>query len=86
VAAVYVERIIPLSLTLVWSAALVWAALGLQADGYDNWGRFQRTVWPAEVAIVAAVVAQVAAWRGWYWPLRLLLHAAWIGLVIYQRV
>jgi len=83
----YAERIVPLGLALVWSVVLVWGAFfWFRFAGDQDWfGRFQRLVWPIEVAIVVAVVAQVAAWRGWYWPLRLLLHAAWIALVVYTR-
>ncbi|HKI31056.1 MAG TPA: hypothetical protein VKA46_04265 [Gemmataceae bacterium] len=83
----YAERIIPLGLTLIWSVALVWAAFWYRATGALDWfATMQRMGWRMEVAIAAAVVAQVAAWRGWYWPLRLLLHAAWIAPVVSARM
>jgi len=83
VTAAYAERIIPLALTLFWSAVLVWGAFWIGAAGPVDWfATFQGMAWRMEVVIVAAVMAQVAAWRGWYWPLRLLLHAAWIGSCI----
>jgi hypothetical protein len=83
----YAERIIPLGLTLIWSAVLVWGAFWYRATGALDWfATVQRMGWLMEVAIAAAVVAQVAAWRGWYWPLRLLLHAAWITPVVFARM
>jgi hypothetical protein len=83
----YVERIVPLGLALLWSAAIVWGAFWFRAAGDSDWFvNLQRLSWPLEVTIVVAVVAQVGAWRGWYWPLRLLLHATWIALVIYASV
>ena len=52
----------------------------------DWFWNMQRFLWSREAMLAALVVAQVATWRGWYWPLRLLLHAAWlvpwIGLVV----
>jgi hypothetical protein len=83
----YIERIIPFNLTLTWSVALVLGAFWNPATGAGDWfTRYQRAVWPMEVAIVAAVVAQVAAWREWKWPIRLFLHAGWIVLVIWGRM
>jgi hypothetical protein len=37
------------------------------------------------VAIAVLVVAQAAAWRGWYWPLRLLLLGSGIALAVWAR-
>jgi hypothetical protein len=86
VAAAYAERIIPLGLTLLWSVGLVWGALWFRSTGTGDWlGSFQRASWPMEATLAAAVVAQVAAWRGWPWPLRLLLHAAWVALLVFGR-
>ncbi len=83
----YIERIVPLGLTLIWSVALVSGAFWNRATGAgDGFTRYQRAAWPMEVAIVAAIVAQVAAWRGWSWWLRLLLHAGWIVLAIWARM
>jgi Protein kinase domain len=82
----YMERIAPLGLTLIWSVALVSGAFEYPATGAGGWFlRYQREVWPLEVAIVAAVVAQVAVWREWKWPIRLFLHVAWIALVLFAR-
>jgi len=39
----------------------------------------------AAVYVVVLIVAQVAAWRGWWWPLRLLLIAAGIALFVWAR-
>ncbi len=62
----------------------VWAAFELRAMGAEDWvGKLQGVFWPAEVLIVPMIVALVAAWRGWWWPIRLLLHAAWIGFFLY---
>jgi hypothetical protein len=33
--------------------------------------------------VAALIPAQIATWRRWHWSLRLLLHAAWIGLLLY---
>jgi hypothetical protein len=82
----YAERFIPLALTLGYSTVLVWGAFYYRATYPEDWpGRYQGAAWRMEVAIAALVVAQVAAWRGWYWPWRLLLHATWIGLFVYVR-
>ncbi len=80
----YVERIIPLAVTLNLGALAVMSALALRPMVSDDWlGTYQRTYWPMEVALAVLIVAQVATWRGWSWWLRLLLHAAWIVLVFW---
>ncbi len=80
----YAERVFPLALTLMYSAAFIWGAFELRAMITEDWfAKFQELAWRLEVLLIALVVAQVAAWRGWYWPLRLFLHAAWIALFFY---
>ncbi len=87
VIAAYAERMVPLALALALSAVLAWAALELRAGSAEDWfGKFQSVAWRLEAAVVALVAALVAAWRGWPWPLRLFLHAAWIGLASWQVV
>ncbi len=74
------ERIIPLALTVLFVTVLVQAAVDFRAS--ENWlGKFQRLNWREELLITALIVAQVGAWRGWWWPVRCVLHAAWVFLV-----
>jgi serine/threonine protein kinase len=78
----YAERMVPLALTLVFCAGFLRALIDSHSTADGDWfATYQRIYWRGEVAIVAMVAAQVAAWRGWAWPLRLFLHAAWIGLL-----
>jgi Protein kinase domain len=87
VVAAYAERIIPLAVTLLLGAIVVLAPLVLWVMASGDWlGLYLRAYWPMGVALAVLVVAQVAAWRGWYWPLRLLLHAAWLVLVLWARM
>jgi hypothetical protein len=87
VTVVYAERVIPLAFVLVLGMVVIWAAFELSAMGAQDWfGKLQTVFWPAEVLIVPMIVALVAAWRGWWWPIRLLLHAAWIGFFLYVVV
>jgi hypothetical protein len=86
VTGIYAERMIPLGLTLVLTVSLVWWAFWFPAAGSGSWlAKFQRAAWPLEVTVAASIVAQVATWRGWYWPLRLLLHAGWFALLVFAR-
>ena len=62
----------PMTLSAVLTAGL----LAVRAPGFNV----------LYFALAAAVVAQVAAWRSWSWPVRLVLHAAWIGFAIYARM
>lgn len=79
----YVERIIPLALTLLYVAVLGMTAFALRDMAIENWfGQFQRLSWSIELALVPMIAAQVGAWRGWSRPVRLLLHAAWIALLL----
>jgi hypothetical protein len=79
----YVERSIPLTLTLGLGATAALSAFLLRTMVSEDWlGTYQRAYWPLEVALAVLVVAQVATWRGWTWRLRLLLHAGWIVLVV----
>jgi hypothetical protein len=82
----YVERIIPLALTLIFGGGTVLSVFLARTLVADGWlGMYQRAYWPMEVALAALVVAQIATWRGWSWWLRLLLHAGWIGLIAWAR-
>ena len=74
----YAERVVPLALAIILSSTVVYIAFQLLPTE-DGFGRWQRRVWPREVLVVALVAAQTAAWRGWPWPLRLLLHIAWLA-------
>jgi hypothetical protein len=86
VAAAYAERIIPLALTLVLATMAAVLPFALRALGFGDWlGTSLRACWPMGVAIAVLVVAQAAAWRGWYWPLRLLLLASGIALAVWAR-
>jgi serine/threonine protein kinase len=83
----YAERVVPLALSLLYSVILVWGAFQLRAMISADWfAKFQEVAWRGEVMLIAMVVAQVATWRGWYWPLRLSLHAAWIACFLYVVV
>jgi serine/threonine protein kinase len=80
----YAERMIPLALILIHSVVLVWGAFEFRAFVTDDWfGAFQRYLWRIELLVPALVVAQAATWRGWYWPCRLFVHAAWMVLFVY---
>jgi tRNA A-37 threonylcarbamoyl transferase component Bud32 len=83
----YAERIIPLALTLIFGGILILTPFMLRTLMTGDWlGTYLRSYWPMALALAALVVAQVAAWRGWYWLLRLLLHAAWIVLCVWSRM
>jgi hypothetical protein len=87
VAAAYAERVIPLALTLIFGALAAVAPFALRVLGYDDWlGTFLRACWPMGVALAVLITAQVAARRGWYWPLRLLLLAGGIALLFWARL
>jgi hypothetical protein len=82
----YVERVIPLALTLIFGGVTVISVFvfrTLVADG--SLGMYQRAYWPMEAGLTVLVIAQIATWRGWSRSLRLFLHAAGIGLVIWAR-
>jgi serine/threonine protein kinase len=80
----YAERVFPLAITLIYSAAMVWWAVESQDVVNEGWfAKYQAVAWKVEVLLLALVVAQVAAWRGWYWPLRLCLQIAWVSLLGY---
>jgi tRNA A-37 threonylcarbamoyl transferase component Bud32 len=82
----YAERMAPLTLSLLYVVALVWGGFLFQGVATESWFvKFQRQAWRLEVLVVMLIVAQVAAWRGWPWPLRLCLHAAWIVWLPYAR-
>jgi serine/threonine protein kinase len=80
----YVERVIPLALSLLVAAVLIEAALILPSMAPGNWlALFQRAYWRWELLLPVLIVAQVGVWRGWSWPWRVALHAAWIILIAY---
>jgi hypothetical protein len=86
VVAAYAERIIPLAMTLIIAGTLALSASLLWTMMTEDWFRmFRHAYWPLGVTVGVMVVAQVAAWRGWRLPLRLVLHAAWIVLVIWAK-
>jgi hypothetical protein len=41
------------------------------------------SLWHTGAVFAALAVAPLAAWRGWFWPLRVLLHIAWIVLLVW---
>jgi hypothetical protein len=87
VAAAYAERIIPLALTLLLDAITTLLPFVLRALGIEDWPVASlRACWPMGAALAVLVVAQVAVWRGWYWPLRLLLLASGIALGVWARI
>jgi hypothetical protein len=77
VTAAYAERMIPLALILLFSALFVWWAFAYR------FGESPRLFW---LLMAALVVVQVATWRGWYWPIRLFLHAVWMATLFYLSV
>ena len=82
----YVERIVPLVLTLSLGGAVVMAAAVLRnMRGADWFAVYERAFWPVQVALALVIVPQVAVRRGWPVWLRLFLHAGWIVLVVYAR-
>jgi hypothetical protein len=82
----YVERVIPLAITLNFAVGTILAAVALRVNVIGDWlGTFQRAFWPMELGLAVLVVAQVAAWRGWRRWVRLLLHACWIGLLAWAK-
>jgi hypothetical protein len=82
----YVERVIPLAVTLNFGAVAVLSALVMRSMGLQDWlHTYQRAYWPLAVALAVLVVAQVATWRGWSWWLRLVLHPGWIVLLRWPR-
>ncbi|HZT83501.1 MAG TPA: hypothetical protein VFA26_24940, partial [Gemmataceae bacterium] len=86
VAAAYAERGIPLALSLLLGTYLALVPVVVWALGIgDAPGASLRAGWPLGVALAVLVVAQVAAWRGWYWPLRMLLLAGGIALAVWAR-
>jgi serine/threonine-protein kinase len=91
VALAYAERVIPLLVSVYLAVLIIWLTiLTRNLITVDWFWNMQRFLWSREAMLAALVVAQVATWRGWYWPLRLLLHAAWlapwIGLVVGARM
>jgi hypothetical protein len=86
VAAAYAERIIPLALTLIFGGLTIVFLFAVRALGFRDWlGTFLRACWPMGVGLAVLVLAQVAAWRGWVWPLRLILHVTGIALIVWAR-
>jgi hypothetical protein len=83
----YVERVIPLAVTLILVIEAVPLALALPTMASQEWqdAAYQPSYWLLAVAPVL-VVAQVATWRGWSWWLRLLLHAGWIVLLSWANI
>ncbi len=80
----YAERGIPLALALIMAVSLVWRAFLFQDFGKADWfAQTQRMYWPREVMLIAMIPAQVASWRRWHWSLRLVLHAGWIGVIVF---
>ncbi len=60
----YVERIVPLALTLMLGATAVLPAVLLRSIiGADWLGVYERAYWPLQVALALVIVPQVAAWR-----------------------
>jgi hypothetical protein len=62
----YVERIVPVALTLMLGAAAVYAAVLHRSIIGTGWlGVYERDYWPLQVALALVIVPQVAAWREW---------------------
>jgi hypothetical protein len=80
----YVERVIPLALTLLVVAVLLQTVIILPSMAPGNWfALFQHASWRMELLVPVLILAQTAVWCGWRWQLRTLLHAAWIGLAVF---
>jgi hypothetical protein len=87
VALAYAERVIPLVMSLYCTVLIIWmTALSRDLVTVDWLWNTQRFLWSREAALATLVVAQVATWRGWRWPVRLFLHAAWIALFVFLSV
>jgi hypothetical protein len=83
----YVERIVPLALTLGLAFSAAWQAALFRTIRGAGWlGAYERAGWPLQVALALVIVPQVAVWRGWPVWLRMLLHAGWIILVVFARL
>jgi hypothetical protein len=83
----YVERIVPLAVTLMLGATTVLSAVWLRSIIGAGWlGAYERAYWPLQVALALVIVPQVAAWREWPVRLRLLLHACWGVLVGFASI
>jgi hypothetical protein len=80
----YAEQIIPLAFAIMLAYTIVNNGVQNLAASSPDW--FQRwqsqgKVWEREVLIVALAAAQTATWLRWPWPLRVVAHAAWMGLM-----
>jgi serine/threonine-protein kinase len=79
----YAERVIPLAMSLYLAVLIIWLTI-LSRDlvTVDWFWNTQRWLWSREAVLALLVLAQVATWRDWRWPLRLFLHAAWVALLV----
>src|SRR5262249_25450036 len=83
----YVERVMPLGLTVIFVCFTVFFALALRIIGPDNWlAILQHAYWPMLVALTVMIVAQAATWRGSSLWLRLLLHTGGIALLVWAKL
>jgi hypothetical protein len=83
----YVERIVPLAVTLMFGGMVVLVAVVARTTLGADWLKvYERAFWPSQVALALVIVPQIAARREWPVWLRLLLNAGWIGLVVFARL
>jgi serine/threonine-protein kinase len=83
----YIERIIPLVLTLQFGVMAVLSVAAVRSLAAGDWlSAYQRGFWPMEIALGMLILAQVATWRGWSRWLRLLLYAGGIVLLAWARL
>jgi hypothetical protein len=84
----YTERVVPLAMSLLLVVFVVWLTFAWRREisTVDWFWNTQRRLWPLEAVLAVLVAAQVATWRGWRWPLRLFLHAAWLALYVVVAV
>jgi hypothetical protein len=82
----YIERTIPLVLTLVFGAQALVSVFAVRTLASRGWlAAYQRGFWPLEVALAVLILAQVATWRGWSRWLRLFLYAGGIVLLVWAK-
>jgi serine/threonine protein kinase len=75
----YSEGFVPLALALVFTAVVIWPPTD-QRVAETGWAIYFSNTWREHLMVVVPLAAAIARWRGWVWPVRLLLHAGWITL------
>jgi hypothetical protein len=76
----YLERTLPLVVALYAGLGVLWAPLweGHLLSSLATFAAYGQAV----ALLLAATLAVVGAFREWKWPVRALLHATWVGLLL----